>query len=89
MRFKIYSVSGPSHQLFVNGQPCDQWSITINLTPQGRVNANMQRYYAMFAFDTEEKAEQELLNWRLGEIKDLPLDNVFWVKGGKIVKADR
>lgn len=86
MKVKVHYVSGPAHQLMKDGVPCDQWVITVQLTIQERgACANLRRYYAIFAFDTQEQGIEEASKYHIGEIIDMPEDVISWVKGGKIV----
>lgn len=75
MKLKVQWTSGPSHQTYVNGKPCDRYTGTVYFTSAayacGWMRLTMQVYGK-----TANAVEKLLEKYQCGDIVDIPEDQL-------------
>lgn len=67
MKLKVQWTSGPSHQTYANGKPCDRYTGTVYFTGAAYACVTMQVYGK-----TANAVEKLLEKYQWGDIVDIP-----------------
>lgn len=93
MKLKVQFTSGPSHQTYANGKPCDRYCGTVYFTGAAYA-CGWMRFTMQVYGDTAKQVEKRLREFDWGDVVDIPEDQldpqpVINRKGVRDANADR
>lgn len=93
MKLKVQWTSGPSHQTYANGKPCDRYCGTVYFTGAAYA-CGWMRFTMQVYGDTAKQVEKRLREFDWGDVVDIPEDQldtqpVINRKGVRDANADR
>lgn len=71
MKLKVQFTSGPSHQTYANGKPCDRYCGTVYFTGAAYA-CGWMRFTMQVYGDTAKQVEKRLREFDWGDVVDIP-----------------
>lgn len=75
MKLKVQQTSGPSHQVYANGKPCDRYIGTVYFTG-ATYGCHWMRFTKQVIASTPETVEKKLEKYRWGLEMDIDKDEL-------------